>query len=119
MRGGGSAPIPTCVPVLPVPRLLPTLDDYANSCNCSVAQRAKSQRLLNAALGLVALEDLASMVLPVQPVREYSDWVDGAGATAEQEWRRFLRDDVRPPSSAVFARCARPCCLLQTAGTAS
>ncbi|GAA5998738.1 uncharacterized protein JCM10292_007198 [Rhodotorula paludigena] len=58
------------------------------------SDRARVQRLLNAALGLVALEDLASMVLPVQPVREYSDWVDGAGASAEQEWRRFLRDDV-------------------------
>ncbi|GAA5921392.1 hypothetical protein JCM3775_003027 [Rhodotorula graminis] len=55
------------------------------------SDRAKAQRLLNEALGLVAVEDVASMVLPVQPVQTYDAYVEGK---SRDEWRRFLRDDI-------------------------
>ncbi|BGP46430.1 mtDNA inheritance, partitioning of the mitochondrial organelle [Rhodotorula kratochvilovae] len=57
----------------------------------SDSERAKAQRTLNEALGLVHAEELASMVLPVQPVQTYEAFVEGR---ERDEWRRFLRDDV-------------------------
>jgi hypothetical protein len=50
-----------------------------------VEQRAKNQRLLNAALSIQQLEELSSMVLPIQPP---SAWED------KTAWTKFLRDDV-------------------------
>lgn len=48
-------------------------------------QRSKNQRLINEALSLTNLEELCSMVMPVQPP---------AGWDAEKPWNKYLRDDV-------------------------
>lgn len=54
--------------------------------------------MLNEALGLVALEDFATMVLPIQPVQPWqtpNDLKEGEVRIAPgEEWRRYVRDDV-------------------------
>ncbi|GAA6021336.1 hypothetical protein JCM10207_002702 [Rhodosporidiobolus poonsookiae] len=47
-------------------------------------ERSRSQRLLNAALSLPSLEDLSSMVLPVQPPSPFDP---------TEPWARYLRQD--------------------------
>jgi hypothetical protein len=66
-------------------------------------QRSKAQRMLNEALGLVALEDFATMVLPIQPVTPWqlpADLKEGElRILPGQDWRRYVRDDVSSPFS--------------------
>lgn len=48
-------------------------------------QRSKNQRLVNAALSLTHLEELSSMVLPLEPPPTWE---------AEAGWNKYLRNDV-------------------------
>lgn len=48
-------------------------------------ERSQGQRLMNQALSLVGLEELSSMLLPVQPARSWE---------GERQWNKYLRDDV-------------------------
>lgn len=61
--------------------------------------------MLNEALGLVALEDFATMVLPIQPVTPWqmpADLKEGElRILPGQEWRRYVRDDVSSPFPAA------------------
>lgn len=57
----------------------------AHGCVVSVLQRSKNQRLINEALSLTTLEELSSMVMPIQPP---------TGWEAERPWNKYLRDDV-------------------------
>ncbi|POY72544.1 hypothetical protein BMF94_4370 [Rhodotorula taiwanensis] len=80
-------------------------------------ERAKAQRMLNEALALITLEDLSTMVLPIQPVRPWS-MPDGAKEgelriLPGQEWRKYVRDDVDPATAYETLRTIH----LQSAGT--
>ncbi|GAA5868999.1 hypothetical protein JCM3774_002443 [Rhodotorula dairenensis] len=81
------------------------------------SERSKAQRMLNEALALVALEDFATMVLPVQPVKPWqvpSDLKEGELRIAPgQEWRRYVRDDVDTATAYETLRTIH----LQSAGT--
>ncbi|GAA5932647.1 hypothetical protein JCM1841_000322 [Sporobolomyces salmonicolor] len=54
------------------------------------SERSQAQRLLNAALSIQHLEELSSMLLPIQPPRVWED---------SPEWARFLRDDISRPDA--------------------
>ncbi|GAA5907327.1 hypothetical protein JCM5296_002693 [Sporobolomyces johnsonii] len=54
------------------------------------SERSQAQRLLNAALSIQHLEELSSMLLPIQPPRAWED---------SPEWARFLRDDISRPDA--------------------
>lgn len=76
----------------------------------STPQRAKAQRMLNEALALIALEELSTMVLPVQPVREWqapANLQEGElRIPPGQMWRKHIRDDVSAPIFTGSGFCA-------------
>jgi hypothetical protein len=61
---------------------------YVHLTDSVRSQRSKNQRLLNAALSMQHLEELSSMVLPIQPPVAWED---------DASWTRFLRQDVSLP----------------------
>ncbi|GAA5976550.1 hypothetical protein JCM10908_005541 [Rhodotorula pacifica] len=81
------------------------------------SERSKAQRMLNEALALVALEDFATMVLPIQPVKAWeapADLKEGElRILPGQEWRKYVRDDVDSATAYETLRTIH----LQSAGT--
>lgn len=52
---------------------------------CAARQRNRAQRLLNESFSIQQMEELSSMLLPIQPPRTWEN---------DEEWAKFLRRDV-------------------------